>query len=346
MFLSKWYRSTIEFVQFAKGHRIKLHPREWYRGVLLLLLGWGLIGIDSVTFKGPFGSVETKINFVFQFTAALLFLLLARLGYILVKRKSPDIVSFFKITYQNERSGAAILSVSERKTLIRTRAIIGAGGYIGFQLAKVAIGAIDNSIIYGADGLMYALMAMCILKERYNWREWVAIFIAFIGTAILIRFDIISGDRTKAIWGGVLGICSSASLAIILILTSVIVQHDHPIRVAFHQCLWGLIISLCVLAFAWHGILDSDFTMINLRSAILEGFLYAAALICFFQAFYYVDPIIIAISSYSLDIYVTGLESIINHEIISARNWLSVLLIAIGGAILIREEYKKEKHAK
>lgn len=347
MFLQKWYYLCIEFFNFARKHRIKINPLEWYKGVLLLLLGWGFLAVDSVIFKGPFGSVETKINFAFQFGAAIIFIVIILIGYKLIKKKNISIYKFLKISRENEVSGSAILSLRERTVLILIRGLIGAGGYIGFQLAKIAIGTIDNSIIYGADALMYALIAMMILKEHYNWREWIGIAMAFIGVSILIRFDILAGSRTQAIWGGVLGISSSASLAIILILTSIIVQHDHPIRVAFYQCLCGLIISLIVLAVSWKGVLiSSNFAIFNLRDAILEGCLYGAALICFFQAFYYVDPIIVAVSSYSLDIYVTLMEGVINKEIISTRNGWSILLIAFGSAILIREEHKKEKSIK
>ena len=79
---------------------------------------------------------------------------------------------FLKISHENEISGSAILTPKTRKILILTRGLIGAWGYIGFQLARVAVGTIDNALLYGADSLMYVLLAIILLKEKYSGREW------------------------------------------------------------------------------------------------------------------------------------------------------------------------------
>jgi drug/metabolite transporter (DMT)-like permease len=331
----------IDFLHFARDHRIEVNPKDWFKGVALLLLGWGLLGIDAVIFKEPINSMGYKINFSVQFATGVLLIILIRLVYKLLMPRKLGVVGFLKISHENEISGSAILAPKTRKRLIFTRGLIGAGGYIGFQLARVAVGTIDNAIIYGADSLMYVLLAILLLKARYNLREWSGIATMICGIAIIVLFDLMSMNRDLAIKRCLLGLSSSFSLAIILILTSIIVQHDHPVRVVFYQCFCGLLISLFFVLISAQEISTFDFANFDIKSALGEGLLYAVACICFLQSFYYVDPIIVAISSYSLDLYAVLFNSWINDEIINTQTGISAVLIAIGSAILIRAEYKK-----
>lgn len=337
----------IRFLHFARNHRIEILPEDWFKGILLLLIGWGLLALDAVIFKEPLNNLGYKVNFFLQFSTGMVFIILIRFIYKLFRPKKIGVFSFLKITYENEESGSAILTPNSRKRLIFTRGIIGAGGYIGFQLARVAVGTIDNAIIYGADSLMYVFLAMLLLKERYNFREWLGILTMILGIAIIVVFDLFEMNKVLAIKGCFLGLCSSFSLAVILILTSIIVQHDHPVRVIFYQCFCGLLISLLLILISANELGKFDFYNFDIKGAMCEGLLYALACIFFLQSFYYVDPIIVAISSYSLDFYSALFNSLIDHEIINIQTGISTLLIALGSIILIRAEYikfKKKQH--
>lgn len=338
---NRFWIQWISFVHFARNHRIEINPKDWFKGVALLLIGWGLLAIDTVIFKEPLNSMGYKVNFSVQFATGVTLIVLLRLIYKLLRPEKLGVYGFLKITHENEVSGAAILAPKSRKRVIFARGLIGAGGYIGFQLARVAVGTIDNAIIYGADSLMYVLLAILFLKERYNLREWVGIVIMISGIAIIVFFDLMDMNRDLAMKGCVLGLSSSFSLAIILILTSIIVQHDHPVRVVFYQCFCGLLISLFFVIISANELRTFEFASFDIKGAFGEGLLYAVACICFLQAFYYVDPIIVAISSYSLDFYAVLFNSWINDELINTQTGVSALLIALGSAILILAEYKK-----
>jgi drug/metabolite transporter (DMT)-like permease len=163
------------------------------------------------------------------------------------------------------------------------------------------------------------------------------------GISLIVYFDFTDMNRALAIKGYLLGAGSSFSLAIILVLTSIIVQHDHPVRVVFYLCLCGLLISLFFIFISVNQIRSFDYASFNITAAFWEGILYTLAVICFLQAFYYVDPIIVSISSYSLDLYSVLFNAVINNEIINTQTSVSTLLIALGSGILIRSEYKKDK---
>src|SRR5690606_6953609 len=103
-----------------------------------------------------------------------------------------------------------------------------------------------------------------------------------------------------------------------LVLTSIIVKHDYPIRLAFYQCLCGFLLSIALFIILFginpNIMIERIIEVRFMASSAIEGALYAFALICFFQSFYYVNPLIVAISSYSLDLYSLILSVIFEPE--------------------------------
>jgi drug/metabolite transporter (DMT)-like permease len=337
------FRSVVKFIDFARNHRIPIVPRNRKRGVLYALGGWGLIAVATVFFRTPFAAVSSEVNFAVQFGCGILLILLGCIIHGLVKGHGFTGYKFLKISKDTAASKYVQFSPGQRLKLIYLRGILAGSGYITYDLAKAAIGTIDNSVIYGADALMYALLAFFVLKQRFNFHEWIGILIALFGILFVLYFDIVAANREIAIWGYIWGICSSFILAILMILTSVIVQNDHPLRVAFHQCICGFIISLLIVFLLKNGITLRDFSVEYLINAFISGTCYAAALVCFFTAFLFVEPIVISISSYSLLIYMVMFQAVINEKVISVLDITSALLIAFGTGVLIHEEYKKDK---
>lgn len=258
-------------------------------------------------------------------------------------KKRISHLEFLKISHDSEFSGAPILSVRTRIWLVLSRGILASLGYMGFQIAKLATGLVDNSILFGADALVYAGMAFIILRERFSLKEKLGIGIATAGVIVVFAFDVISSNNNQAVWGGLFGIASSVSLAMILILTSTIVQHDHPVRVALYHACCGLLFSLlsCLIFFDLSQF--QSLISMNYIQPILIGILYSIALILFLFSFYYVDPVIVAISSYSLDLYSVAFDYFIKGEIVSTPNVFSLILVYIGTGILVRAEYIKYK---
>ncbi len=337
---------VLEFFQFAKDHRIKTDAKQWYKGIFLLLVGWGLIGVNQELFNSPINSYSSIYIFLVQFFFAMVVIVLFGVIHQKYKHGVLNPLKYFSITKENEISGAAIISTKERKVLIYIRGAIAALGYIAFQLAKVAIGGIDNAVIYSADSLMYALISWSLLKVRYNTQQVLGILLVSFGVFIILFLDITTSKYTVGILGYVMGLTSTFSLAIILVLTSVILQHDYPTRLAFYQNLLGFLFSLLVFfVFFIFNPLDLIYNIkqVNIIIPMIEGMSYAIALLCFFQAFYYVNPLIVAISSYTLDIYSVVLNAVFSPEDLNIHNLGSSLLIAIGAGILLREDYKEDK---
>ncbi len=345
MFLNikKLYKSIIHFLHFARKHKISTKPENWWKGVLLLIIGWGLIAINIVTFNFKSTPSILSLYFLIQFISGTVFVFIVIFFLHIFKMKNFFAHKFLAISKNNERDGSGILTVRERKTLILTRGFFAVISYIGFELAKIAVGAVDNSIIFSSDGLMYALLAMIFLKERFRLIEWIGILTSVLGIAIIFYFDFLTNSLFLGVFGGVAGVISSIFMAIILILTSVIVQHDYPIRIAFYQCFCGLIVSIFItlIFLPWSNLDTLDLNFDFLCISIQQGVLYSTALICFFRAFYYVNVIVVAISSYTLDILTTIFEALFYNKVASTRDLICSVIISLGIGILIYAEHRK-----
>ncbi len=343
--LSQTLSSALKFLNLARKHRIPIDTSNRRIGIRDTLIGWALIGLSTVLFNEPIKIIPIELDFSVQFLSAVIFLFLLTIIWGIFKGKGFKGYQFLKICKGNEISARhAQLSPNRRIGLIYTRGLIATGGYVTYELAKVSIGLIDNSTVHGADALMYALLAFFLLGQRYTLGEWVGILISIFGVLIVLHFDI-SSIGGHPILGYLFGLGSSLSLAVILILTSVIVQHDHPLRVAFHQCLCGLLISLIFLFFYGNKIDLHYLSNFNYKSSIGGGVCYATALIFFFRGFLFVEPIVISVLGYSLTIFVMLFNSLIftSIEFLNFPNIISSLIITLGSSILVVQEYRKDK---
>lgn len=331
----------VRILNYARNSRIKINPKNWFKGVLLLLVGWGLIAIDSALFKEPLKSMGYKVNFLIQFATGMLLIICFLFFQKILGSKKLGVINFLKISHENKIFDSATLPLKTRKILIFLRGLIGAGGYFGFELAKEAVGTIDNSIIYGTDSLIYFIIVVSFLRVKYCLSEYGGIFSIILGLCFILFYDFISINKSLALEGWILGIGSAISLSIILILTNVIIQHDHPLRVLFYQCLCGFLISLLLVLIFSNEMKSFEFANFDFKRAVFEGVLYALAVYCLINAFYYVSIVIMAISAYSLSFYLILFNAWINKEIISTPSIVSTFLIVLGSAILIHSEYNK-----
>jgi len=339
-------KKIISFIVFLRHHQIDLNPRHWYRGVLLLVTGWGILGVNSIYYPGNLNAISTSISFIIQFSSGIVFLLLLYFFQSIIMREKVNIKRFMSFSKENDISKESILSVRKRMWLVYIRGFLAGSGYIGFQLAKASIGSIDNSILYGSDALIYAIISFIVLKDRYNTKEILGILIAFSGVGGILLIDALSETKILALSGAALGLFSSLSLSFILILTTIIVQHDRPISVAFHQCIAGLLIAILILIIEFNKIPNLVMSTYEFYNSVIQGILYALALVFFLKSFHYVTVIVVAASSYFLDIFVILLESFRFSELPSVKNIISMILISVGTGILIYEENKKIKSSR
>ncbi len=340
-------------VEFIRDYRIHVPSGEEFRGIKDTLIGWAIVGFCTVVFEPISDPLVLEISFiVIYFSGALAILLNVGFDGLLKGRFVANLKDLLITTKTDQEAHEAHLSVNQRITAIYLRSFLATGGYIALNLAKVYFGAIDNSQIFGADALAFVLLSAWILGERRNIKEWAGIILACSGVTFILFLDISSFNWVNGLISGAAGLYSATAFAVIFFITTIIVRHDTPKRIVFHQCFVGVIVALCAflinLIIAYHKSIDffPNISMSVIKNSIILGVLYATALYRFLRAFLFTNPVIIAVLGYSFVVFTLIFEIIFNKVSIEAKDVFSSALISFGCAILLWEEHKKNKNEK
>ena len=337
-------------IEFIRDYRVKISFKKQLLGARDTLIGWGFISINTVFFSPPMELIVSEINFIFFFLSGCLAILFYTICSGFFKGNLIKGIDDLFIKNATEVDIDAIhLSTDQRKRWIYFRGFIATGGYIAYNIAKKYFGVIDNSAIFGADALVYAFLAFLVLHEVLNIKEIIGMFIASLGVFFVLFVDIRSFNLMNGIIGGVGGVLSALAMTVIFFITGIIVRHDNPRRVAFHQCMAGLILAVSAFLLtvffkiATHDFHFSDISFSVIKDSVVSGILYAIAMFYFLRAFLYAEPIMIAVLGYSLGIFVVILEWFFKDELIGIKDVVSAFLIGLGCFILICQEYLKDK---
>lgn len=331
-----------KFLKYAKNHRIQTRPLTRIIGIRGIIIGWSLIALGESVFQVPKSSAPLIEKYWIVFAAATLSLFISGL----LKNKS-----YFRLKKtEKDRVDKAHFTPAYRFTLLWIRGFLATGGFMLFILSRIIIGAIDNSALFGADAFIYAILMATVLKERVKALQWIGIAIVSSGILWLFFVDMSVVSISTTLLGIVCGLLSSLALAVVTLMTSPMVQHDQPLKIAFYQCLSGLI--LCTLIIIIYIIFEPKlieswkFSISNIINYSLVGCFYAIALIFFLDAFKYTEPLIIATLSYTLlpiTIFFNFFIINIHPEILDI--FISIV-ITIGCGFLIHYEYRLDKSKK
>jgi FkbM family methyltransferase len=339
--------------EFIRDYKLTIPSNKRFRGIVYTLFGWGLIAINTVLFQPTQNNlISTEVYFLILFISSCLSILFYVIIESLTKGGLKNGFNYLLIKKDDENAiDPSHLAPRQRLHWIYFRGLIATGGYIAFSISKTYFGIIDNSEIFGADALIFAILASIILHQRFSLKEWLGIALACFGVFFIFFFDITSWSWKDGLISSIAGILSALALTVIFFITGIIVRHDTPKRVAFHQCVAGIFVASLVILFtiilepnSSYSIYTNTLTKELVKNAIISGIFYAAALVFFLRAFLYTEPIIIAVLGYSLGIFVITLEWFISNSFPGARDVISSILISTGCIFLIYEEYKKDKN--
>lgn len=333
------------FLYYARNHRIPIHPETRKIGIACTLIGWACIAFiqeNLPNYVRDGGGFRLFFGFFMSFLAGTFWLLVASLfagkGFLKITESTESM-------REDQSHHITHLSVLERKMLIFWRGLIATVGYMLFSWAKSNTQVIDNSAAFSTDAIMYALIMTFVLKIRVGLLQWVAVGVVFLGVCILVSFDgLVVGNVGHNILSLLVAVCSAAALAVIILLNSVIVQHEPPLRIAFFQCLIGLICASIVVG-GW-VLLDSAVVhLINMDlivSSFVSGTIYSVALIFFFSAFLYTEPFLIVMLGYFMFPFVI-LFSWFTHNPINYLDIIGAVVIVLGGLSSVYLQFKEDK---
>lgn len=337
--IKKWKSDCRIFLNYVRNNRILLHPETRKIGIAAILIGWALIAFSTVIFQKSIKTIPPSMNFFFQFLAGTAVLFIA--GICNGKK-------FFKINETKKLTGEAFksdLPVSWRKGLIYFRSIIAIFSYMALSWTKAEPGLLDQSTLFSADAIFYAAIFYWIFKEKITPYQFWGIVIAFIGISLFFSFDIVSWRATLI---GVTELFSSLCMAVIFLLTLILVQHDYPLRIAFYQCAFGLLISAVIVLTKL--LTGSHFLFVyplhEVIYSMLSGITYAIALLFFFNAFLYTESILLVVLGYSLTPFVILFTWFTEGGKINLYDLAGFILIALGGGLVAYSEYRMGKMKK
>ncbi|MBI2742625.1 MAG: FkbM family methyltransferase [Chlamydiales bacterium] len=338
-------RPFADFVNYSRNHKILVQAENRIDGILYTLVGWGLISLATIAFQNTEESMPSRVNFLIQFLSGGLFLFFLGIfkGF-----------SFFKVRElaetQKMRGEVPYLSAKERVGLIVVRSVIAVLGYEFYSLARVFTTTVDNSAVFGADALAYACLIFLVLGVKLNRKQWIGVWITTIGIVATYIISSFAVGPVAALPGLLEGLGSSLALATIILVNSVLIQHDPPLRVAFYQCVIGAII------FAFISLIFSpnDFSILKqlffdesglriVSYLAMSGICYAIALLFFFRAFLFTEPLVIASLSYSLAVFLFASDFLINKQYPKMIDVLLSAIVSCGCYILIKCEYSHDK---
>lgn len=328
----KIWAIALNYIHYVKNHQILVDTNTRLYGILLTLGGWFLIALIIVAFQPPHDLIPKPVSFFTSFFVGTCFLLLVSQLF-----KIP-----LRISSTTDEDQKTHFNVRTRKTLIWVRATFAILSYMGLVYAKNELGIVNDSAIFGADALVYALLMWWVLDEKRTKLDWVGIIIATAGVSIPFILNTFSNGTAISLQGGSIGVLSSICFSIIIFMNCVLVRHEPATRIAYYQMLFGMLFSLFLCFFSLKNIFTfiSTIKWVYLQNPIVSGLLYSLALLCFFRAFLYTEVILIAVSGYALDPFSAFLDHWINQEQITFYNILTIGLIFIGTALLYFEEHR------
>lgn len=250
-------------------------------------------------------------------------------------------------SYTDEDKNKSHLSVFKRIVFIYSRSIIATSGWIALNVASLYFGYIDNSALFGADALVFTILSVLWLGKKLSKKAWGYVFIAFFGVVFVLFFDYTSINQLVGLLCFAAALYSATAFSVIFFMTTIIVRHDAPIRVAFHQVLTGAIISILgyfvlMVKLRFYAEPIPEITTSILNNSIICGALYAIAIPRFLRAFLFTEPVVIAVLGYTLPLFVLFF-GFFKGLIIKGKDIVSNVLIAFGCYGLIHEEWKAEK---
>jgi drug/metabolite transporter (DMT)-like permease len=136
--------------------------------------------------------------------------------------------------------------VPDLPVLNGTRAFLIVTSTAFFFLSLGYLPIADTLAIYFVQPLLVTLLAPVMLKEHVGLRRWIAVFIGFIGTLIIIR----PGFQTFNL-GILFALLAGAITAVYMIITRKISQNADPMVTTFHTNAMGAVMTSVVVGFVW-----------------------------------------------------------------------------------------------
>ena len=280
--------------------------------------------------------INLKKATLFSICAALSFSVMA----LFVKFAAPHTNNNMTIFFRFGVSFLYIAIILIFKTLLRNtkfpiktkhfklhllRALVSMAAMLLFYYSIAYINLIDANLLVMTCPLFVPIFAVLFFHEKTNWKSILAIIIAFIGIAFVIKPGHELFDPASLI-----ALSAGIAVAIVILIMRVLSIYDHPHTCMFYYFSLAFLISGIISIFHW--VTPDLHTMILLLLVGVFGTSYQEFLI---RASQHAQARIVSTLMYTSVIFSGFLGWQIWGEIPDILSWIGIILVCCGSILTI-----------
>jgi len=189
--------------------------------------------------------------------------------------------------------------------------------------APTFLPVVHVSLFLNTAPLFVPLIAMFFLRERISLLLWGTIFVAFLGTAFVLKP---SGGINP--FGAVIALTAALATAGSMVSTQRLVAKNSALLLSFYLLLIGVVVTSLVMPFIWQTI-----PLKPILLALSSGSIFAVELYCFTKAFAYSSATRLGPFNYA-GVVIAGLVSWLAWgDKLDLFSWIGIGLVCLGGSL-------------
>jgi drug/metabolite transporter (DMT)-like permease len=189
----------------------------------------------------------------------------------------------------------------------------------GFIYAVRELSLANTYSVFLSAPLIVAALSVPLLRERLDWRNWLAILVGFAGVLTMLR----PSTAGLGSFGALAALVGATAYALSAIAVRVLTRTDTTVSVVFWTVGLMTVFAGVIAAPGWVAIAAGDWTWL-----LALGVLAATGQYLLTEAFRSAPPSIVSPFEYTALLWGVGIDRLVWHVLPSAR-------VALGGGIVI-----------
>ncbi|WP_101760376.1 DMT family transporter [Oceanicoccus sp. KOV_DT_Chl] len=206
------------------------------------------------------------------------------------------------------------------------RGVSGCLCFYTYYVALKYIPLVDASLLRNTAPLVVPLILFIGFHAAIPKVRWLPLIIGFIGIAVILR----PAQQGLSLWH-LVGFSSGVGLAISMVFTRVLAQHEPESRILFYYFFISLLFVVPFFAFNYAPI-----PMAALPWLILVGVAMYFTFILYTRAYAYVNASVVAPTSYFAVVFAGILDWIFWDHFPDIWTLVGITLVILGGLLLLR----------
>ncbi|HVP34664.1 MAG TPA: DMT family transporter [Steroidobacteraceae bacterium] len=189
----------------------------------------------------------------------------------------------------------------------------------GFIYAVRELSLANTYSVFLSAPLIVAALSVPLLRERVNWRNWLAIVVGFAGVLVMLR----PSTSGLAGFGALAALLGATAYALSAIAVRVLTRTDTTVSVVFWTVGLMTVFAGAIAAPGWVSIAPADWKWL-----LALGVLAAVAQYLLTEAFRSAPPSVVSPFEYTALLWGVGIDRLVWHVLPSLR-------VCLGGGIVI-----------